>query len=97
MLGSGMQVVETSPSTSPNTGSTVVVTEPGAPSTPPVRTNFCNEESRYGYHIVQRNETLFSIARLYGLSVGQIRLWNGLSGDRIYPCAKLLTVDPRSS
>ncbi len=94
MLGSGVQIVDTRPTTQP-TNTTIVVTEPTP--TRSVNTNFCNEESRYGYHVVQRNETLFGIARLYGLNVSQIRLWNGLTNDRIYPCAKLKTIAPNTA
>lgn len=97
MLGSGIQIVEnTTPTTTtqPNPP-VIVVTESPAP-TPQVQTNFCNEESRYGFHVVQRSETLFAIARLYGLSVNQLRLWNGLSSDRIYPCSKLRTIAPNA-
>ncbi|MEM8907546.1 MAG: LysM peptidoglycan-binding domain-containing protein, partial [Bacteroidota bacterium] len=43
------------------------------------------------------SETLFGIARLYGLDVAQLRLWNGLTNDRIYPCSKLVTVAPGTS
>ncbi|MGZ5248198.1 MAG: LysM peptidoglycan-binding domain-containing protein, partial [Flavitalea sp.] len=31
-------------------------------------------------HIVQTKETLFSIARKYGVGVGEIKEWNRLSG-----------------
>ncbi len=34
-----------------------------------------------GVHTVGTKETLFSIARQYGLSVGQLRAWNSLEGD----------------
>ena len=64
------------------------------PPTPTPRTNFCAEESAYGYHIVQRDETLFGIARTYGLSVDQLKKYNKLRTNRIYPCTKLLTMEP---
>lgn len=34
-------------------------------------------------HVVQRGETLFTISRIYGTTVGAIRALNGLSGDLI--------------
>lgn len=38
-----------------------------------------------GYHLVQKGQTLFSIARLYGFSVAELRQWNNLSeGNAIY-------------
>lgn len=40
-------------------------------------------------HIVQSGETLFSIARDYDLSVGDIRRWNQLQDDRLTPGTEL--------
>jgi LysM repeat protein len=39
--------------------------------------------SRKGYHTVQQKETLFSIARLYGISVDQLKEWNHLDGNAL--------------
>src|SRR5690606_34586967 len=36
-----------------------------------------------GLHTVASKETLFSIARLYGLTVGQIKSWNMLESDEL--------------
>ena len=36
-----------------------------------------------GVHTVGTKETLFSIARQYGLSVAQLRSWNSLEGDEL--------------
>ena len=52
---------------------------------------YCPEVSSDGIHIVQPNETLFSIARIYGIGVDDLRSFNRLTGDRIYPCMKLNT------
>ena len=35
------------------------------------------------YHRVSRGENLSVIAKRYGISVRQLRAWNGLSGSRI--------------
>ncbi len=76
---------------------------PPAPSyTPPATTpvkqsDVCSETSTYGYHVVQRYETLYGISKQYGLTVNQLRLWNGLSSNRIYPCSKLRTVNPKAN
>ena len=61
---------------------------------PTPQTNYCNEQNRYGTHIVQRKETLYAIARRYGLSVQDLRRWNGLQSDVIHPCMKIQTVQP---
>jgi LysM repeat protein len=34
-------------------------------------------------HVVDRGETLFSLARLYNISVSDLRSWNNLSGDAL--------------
>lgn len=74
-----------------------VVTQPQAAPQPAPRTRFCSEESQYGYHIVQRDETLFGIARTYGLTVKQLSSWNNLKSNRIYPCSKLVTIAPNTA
>ena len=87
--------------------STIVTTTPSRPSAPaftpptaePVRRNseVCNETSTYGFHVVQRHETLYRISKQYGITVNQLRLWNGLSSNRIYPCSKLRTINPQAA
>ena len=56
----------------------------------------CADYSRNGYHIVQPNETLYGIARLYGRKVENIKHWNSLTSNLITPCMKLY-VRPKSS
>jgi membrane-bound lytic murein transglycosylase D len=41
------------------------------------------------YHRVSRGENLTVIARRYGVSVRQLRAWNGLNGSRIHPGQRL--------
>ncbi|PWN08209.1 LysM peptidoglycan-binding domain-containing protein [Rhodohalobacter mucosus] len=36
-------------------------------------------------HVVQQGETLFSIARDYNITVGELRQWNGLESDNLRP------------
>lgn len=38
-----------------------------------------------GMHTVQSGETLFSVARQYGLTVSQVRSWNTLESDELKP------------
>ena len=42
------------------------------------------------YHIVKKNNTLYSIARQYGVTLEKIKGWNGLSNNTIYPGQRLL-------
>jgi len=65
-----------------NTAEPVVIAE--APN------NGCPEVSGGGYHIVQNNETLFGISRLYGIPVSQIQSWNPqIKKNIIHQCDKL--------
>jgi membrane-bound lytic murein transglycosylase D len=42
-----------------------------------------------GSHTVRRGESLWTISRRYHVSLQELRLWNGLSGDTIRPGQKL--------
>ncbi len=57
----------------------------------------CNVVAGEGEHIVQRGESLFGIARIYGISDRQLLVWNKLSGSKIYPCSVLKVSAPSSS
>jgi len=91
-----------------NTGSTVItnpnppviITNPNPPviidPAPPVVVNVnpsnCAYQSRYGVHVVQKDETLYGIARIYGVSHKDLIKWNNLSRKGlIKPCMQLLT------
>ncbi len=41
------------------------------------------DKGNFIVHTVQPSETLFGIARKYGVSTGQIRQWNGLTSNRL--------------
>jgi len=41
------------------------------------------------YHRVRAGDSLWDIAKRYGVSVGKLRSWNGLRSNRIYPGMKL--------
>ena len=57
----------------------------------------CKELSYKGVHIVQTNETLYGISRKYGITVQQIRNWNGLKENTVIkPCASLYVLPPTS-
>jgi LysM repeat protein len=47
-------------------------------------------EVQYSYYTVRPKDTLFSIAKAYGTTVDQVRIWNGLtSSDTIHPNQRL--------
>ncbi len=54
----------------------------------------CLEQPTYNTHVVQKRETLYSIAATYGVTVNQIKAWNGLIRDAIYPCTRLMIQPP---
>ncbi|WP_340104094.1 LysM peptidoglycan-binding domain-containing protein [Rhodohalobacter sp. 8-1] len=47
-------------------------------------------------HTVQQGETLFSISRLYDVTVGDLRRWNRLESDVLTPGQELLVGPPRN-
>ncbi|HEX8384566.1 MAG TPA: transglycosylase SLT domain-containing protein, partial [Rubricoccaceae bacterium] len=53
------------------------------PARVPVRVVSERSERRPTTHTVARGEYLSSIARQYGVSIQQLRDWNGISGDRV--------------
>jgi LysM repeat protein len=60
----------------------------------PISNNDCGVVAQDGEHVVQQGESLFGIARRYGLSVAQLRDWNSLSSDLIYNCSTLKIAGP---
>ncbi len=48
------------------------------------------EKSFARVHIVQSGETLYGLAREYQINISEIKTWNGLSKDMIYPGQRLL-------
>lgn len=62
-----------------------VVRLPGAPALASASTTPATSR----YHRVARGENLTVIARRYGVTVGQIRSWNSISGSRILPGQRL--------
>ena len=84
----GTEVI-TSPPVVETNNTNVVEVDPG-----PGTYIYCKEVSTYGSHIVQPSETLYGIARQYGLSVSQLKSLNGLQSNVINPCQKLFTRPP---
>ena len=54
----------------------------------------CLEQPTYNTHVVQKGETLYSIAATYGITVNQVKAWNGLRRNAIYPCTRLMIQAP---
>lgn len=65
--------------------------EPNTSSGKPTAENGdCTKLGRPGFHVVQSGESLGMVARKYGLSLAQLKEWNNLTDDHIYPCTELL-------
>ncbi len=51
----------------------------------------CPPVSEAGLHVVQPNETLFSIAQQHGVSVDQLTIWNSITAQELLkPCRELV-------
>lgn len=58
----------------------------------------CAPSTMEGIHVVQKGETLYGIARRYGISLSDLRQWNGLTGtDIISICQQLRVKSPAST
>ena len=68
-----------------------VVTARGVAATP-TQYDFgpCNPPTKPGTHIVQKGETLYSIAKRYSITVDQLKQWNGISQNIINICQELV-------
>lgn len=56
----------------------------------------CDEVAGENEHLIQQGDNLFAISRRYGITVEQLKRWNKLENDIIYPCKKLIVVMPQS-
>jgi LysM repeat protein len=83
-----------------NTGTTTTVPSTGTniPDVPTTAVNDdsgCLEVSTNYIHIVQKKETLYTIARTYGLDIKEVKKWNKIGPiNRIYPCMRLAIAPP---
>lgn len=58
-------------------------------------TDPCAPSKETGIHVVQKGETLYSLSRRYGVSLADIKKWNGLENtDVISICQRLIVADP---
>jgi LysM repeat protein len=67
-------------------GQELIVKKPSAVAAPkaPVETVVKAVPSS-GIHVVGAKETLYSVATLYGFTMAQLRIWNGLQSDELRP------------
>lgn len=54
-------------------------------------------KSKAGVHTVTEKETLFSISKMYGASVLQLKTWNNLMADEVKPGQMLYVIQPMYS
>jgi len=58
--------------------------------------NPCGVQPEQGIHYVQKGETIYSISRRYGVSVDQIKNWNGIGSQNIIKICQAIRVAPIS-
>lgn len=61
-------------------GQELIVKKPAATPKAPVEAPVIAVPAS-GIHVVGAKETLYSVARMYGLTMAQLRIWNGLESD----------------
>lgn len=82
VLVAGSESSEAISIVSPTAGTQLAQTGTVLPNTP-----FASGEI---YHIVQKNEALWSVAILYGTTIAELKALNGLAGDEIFEGQQLL-------
>jgi LysM repeat protein len=55
------------------------------------------QKSARGVHTVTEKETLYSISKMYGASVQQLKTWNNLTADEVRPGQLLFVIQPMYS
>ena len=54
----------------------------------------CGIYAMEGEHVVAEGESLYGVARRYGITVNNLRSWNDMTTDVIYPCTLIKIVAP---
>jgi LysM repeat protein len=58
----------------------------------------CEVEYTDGEHVVLQGDNLYSIARKYNVTLGQLKSWNKIPADnKIRPCQKLVIAEPKAT
>lgn len=65
--------------------------QPDKPKETVAKTSPCGEAGN-GFHFVNKGETLYRISKTYDITVSQLKSWNGITSNTIYPCDKLRVV-----
>ncbi len=87
-------VVITEAPTQPPVAPTVAPVPTGSPIVPTEGATLSGQSVNGQVHIVQQGDTLYSIARTYGVSVEAIKQANGLTSDDIYIGQQLIIPAP---
>jgi len=69
---------------------------PSSPAVTAQAASAASSPSNPGLHIVRSGDTLGAIATRYGVSVSDLRAWNGIRGSRLDIGQKIVTVAPRA-
>ncbi len=56
--------------------------------------NACGIYPMEGEHLVEAGESLYGVARRYGITVNNLRSWNDMTTDVIHPCTLIKIVAP---
>ncbi|MFM7855926.1 MAG: LysM peptidoglycan-binding domain-containing protein [Flammeovirgaceae bacterium] len=76
-------------------GQQLIITQPKyATSNTMVLPTITAQQSASATHTVTAKETLYAVARHYGVTVDQIKQWNNLTSDELKPGQMLLVVQP---
>jgi LysM repeat protein len=54
----------------------------------------CEAKAREGEHVVQQGENLSTVAKLYNVSVSELRSWNKMKNDKLETCSRLKVTEP---
>jgi len=57
----------------------------------------CSTSTRQGVHVVQYGETLFRISKLYGVTIDNLRDWNGMKFNEILATCQELQILPNTT
>jgi len=76
---------------------TTVNTNSTTPITSPISSTPTQIKSKSGAHTVVGKETMFSIAKLYGITVQQLKEWNNLQGAELTPGQTLMVREPEKA
>jgi len=82
-----------------NVGQELIVKKPAAPEVTKVEPKYKvpDEKTLRGVHTVTASETLFSISKMYGATVTQLKDWNNLTTSELKPGQVIFVLPPMST